>query len=41
MDEAFTLIRTFARNHNRGLSEVAASLVSGSLDIAQVHHTHK
>jgi len=41
MDAAFALLRTFARNHNRLLSEVAASLVAGSLDIAQVQHTHQ
>ena len=31
MDEAFNRLRRFARNHNRGLTEVAQSLVAGSL----------
>jgi GAF domain-containing protein len=33
MDQAFLRLRSFARNSNRGLSEVADSLVSGTLDI--------
>jgi transcriptional regulator with GAF, ATPase, and Fis domain len=41
MDVAFSLIRTFARNHNRGLSEVAASLVDGTLDVALVERSHQ
>ena len=41
MDAAFGLLRTFARNHNRLLSEVAGSLVAGTLDIALVEHTHQ
>jgi len=32
MDEAFTRLRRFARNHNRRLTEVAESLVAGTLD---------
>jgi len=31
MDEAFNRLRRFARNHNRGLTEVAQSLVAGTL----------
>ena len=31
MDEAFTRLRRFARNHNRGLTEVAESVVAGRL----------
>jgi AmiR/NasT family two-component response regulator len=41
MDAAFSLLRNYARQHNRGLSEVAASLVDGSLSVAQVEHTHQ
>ena len=41
MDTAFGLLRTFARNHNRGLSEVAAALVAGLLDVALVDHPHQ
>ena len=33
MDEAFSLLRAFARNNNRGLSEVAESLVAGTITI--------
>jgi GAF domain-containing protein len=33
MDGAFTLLRRFARNNNRGLTEVAAALVAGTLSI--------
>lgn len=31
MDEAFELLRNFARNHNRRLTEVASALVAGGL----------
>jgi GAF domain-containing protein len=34
MDEAFSRLRAFARNNNRGLSEVAEALVTGTLDIS-------
>ena len=30
MDEAFTRLRSYARNNNRGLTEVAESLVAGN-----------
>jgi GAF domain-containing protein len=33
MSEAFSRLRAFARNNNRGLSEVAESLVTGTLNI--------
>jgi GAF domain-containing protein len=33
MDEAFARLRAFARNNNRGLTEVAEGLVSGSLAV--------
>jgi GAF domain-containing protein len=33
MDTAFTLLRKFARNNNRGLTEVAGALVAGTLGI--------
>lgn len=33
MDEAFARLRAFARNHDRGLTEVAQSLVDGSLTV--------
>ena len=33
MDEAFSRLRAFARNNNRGLSEVAESLVAGTINI--------
>jgi AmiR/NasT family two-component response regulator len=41
MDGAFALLRAFARNHNRGLTEVAESLVAGTLEIALVGRTHQ
>lgn len=34
MDASFARLRTFARGHNRGLTEVAESLVAGDLSIA-------
>ena len=36
MDEAFTRLRSFARNNNRGLTEVAESLVAGTLSVEAV-----
>ena len=36
MDEAFNRLRAFARNNNRGLTEVARSLVDGTLSIQSV-----
>jgi len=33
MDAAFAILRRFARNNNRGLTEVASSLVAGTLSI--------
>ena len=36
MDEAFTRLRSYARNNNRGLTEVAESLVAGTLSVEAV-----
>ena len=36
MDEAFNRLRAFARNNNRGLTEVAESLVAGTINIDAV-----
>ncbi len=36
MDGAFSRLRAFARNNNRGLTEVAESLVSGSTSIDEI-----
>lgn len=36
MDEAFTRLRSYARNNNRGLTEVAESLVAGTLSVESV-----
>jgi GAF domain-containing protein len=36
MDEAFARLRAFARNNNRGLTEVAEAMVSGTLSIDAV-----
>ena len=33
MDAAFSILRRFARNNNRGLTEVAGALVNGTLKI--------
>jgi GAF domain-containing protein len=33
MDDAFSRLRAYARNHNRGLTEVAEGLVAGTTDI--------
>ena len=33
MDDAFARLRTFARNNNRGLTEVAEGLVSGAISV--------
>ena len=32
MDEAFQLIRGYARSHNRRLSEIAARIIDGTID---------
>ena len=34
VEEAFTLLRRYARDHNRRLTEVAAEVVEGGLEIA-------
>jgi GAF domain-containing protein len=36
MDDSFAKLRTFARNNNRGLTEVAEALVAGKLSIDTV-----
>ena len=36
MDEAFTRLRSYARNNNRGLTEVAESLVAGRISVESV-----
>jgi GAF domain-containing protein len=36
MDEAFTRLRSYARNNNRGLTEVAESLVAGRVSVESV-----
>ncbi|TCO45925.1 GAF and ANTAR domain-containing protein [Actinocrispum wychmicini] len=36
MDEAFQLMRAYARSHNRRLSDVATQIIDGSLDEDQV-----
>ena len=41
MDAAFALLRTFARNHNLGLTEVAESLVSGTLAVTRLAAAHR
>jgi GAF domain-containing protein len=41
MDEAFSRLRSFARNRNRGLTEVAASLVTGTLSVDAVAPTRR
>jgi GAF domain-containing protein len=33
MDDAFARLRSFARNHNRGLTEVAEALVAGTVSV--------
>ena len=33
MDDAFALLRGYARNHNLKLTEVAVSVVQGDLDL--------
>jgi hypothetical protein len=32
MDQAFTLMRDYARSHNRRLSDVAAAIIDGSVE---------
>ena len=36
MDEAFQVMRAYARSHNRRLSDVAAQIIDGTLDDNQV-----
>jgi AmiR/NasT family two-component response regulator len=36
MDAAFALLRAFARGNNRGLTEVAASMVAGTVSVDAV-----
>jgi hypothetical protein len=36
MDEAFQVMRAYARGHNRRLSDVAAQIIDGTLDDHQV-----
>lgn len=36
MDEAFQVMRAYARSHNRRLSDVAAHIIDGTLDDSQV-----
>jgi GAF domain-containing protein len=36
MDEAFTRLRSYARNNNRGLTEVAESLIAGRISVDSV-----
>ena len=33
MDDAFARLRSFARNNNRGLTEVAEALVAGTISL--------
>lgn len=41
MDDAFTTLRSYARNHNRPLSDVARAVTEGSPDVAELTHpTH-
>ena len=41
MDEAFTLLRAYARNHNRGLTEVAEALVAGTTSVDVVRSVRR
>jgi AmiR/NasT family two-component response regulator len=41
MDEAFARMRTFARSNNRGLTEVAESLVAGATSIDEIFGTRQ
>jgi GAF domain-containing protein len=41
MDVAFARLRGFARNNNRGLTEVAEALVSGTISIDMIMHTRR
>ncbi|MFC0112063.1 ANTAR domain-containing protein [Kibdelosporangium aridum] len=36
LDEAFQVMRAYARSHNRQLSDVAAQIIDGTLDDNQV-----
>jgi transcriptional regulator with GAF, ATPase, and Fis domain len=36
MDDAFSRLRAYARNHNRGLTEVAEALVAGTTQIDEI-----
>jgi transcriptional regulator with GAF, ATPase, and Fis domain len=40
MDDAFQVMRAYARSHNRRLSDVAAQIIDGSLDGDQVQRPH-
>ena len=39
METAFSRLRAFARNNNRGLTDVAESVVAGTVDVEVVTHT--
>jgi GAF domain-containing protein len=41
MDEAFVRLRTYARNNNRGLTEVAEALVAGTLNIEVISQSRR
>jgi GAF domain-containing protein len=41
MDDAFARLRAFARNNNRGLTEVAESLVAGKVTVDAIVHGHR
>lgn len=41
MDEAFQVMRAYARSHNRRLSDVAAQIIDGTLDDNQVRKSPK
>ncbi len=39
MEQAFSTLRSHARNHNRPLVEVAEAVIDGSLSTSSLHHT--
>ncbi len=41
MDDAFSRLRAYARNNNRGLTEVAESLVAGTVDVDSITHVRR
>ena len=41
MDESFARLRTFARDNNRGLTDVAEALVAGTLNIDAISQTRR